>query len=1021
MRTGRVSARRCLFLLALVFIALCTAQDVQAEIDFPEGESSLPIQIEATHATFEQKGDQEVWQLSGACRISQGGTVATAEDAVLWIDYSEPFSALPHKVTVYLEGEVVVSYTEAPAADDSKPNLNPTKFTGPTWMGYFFTSDQIKFPKDRSTSAQAVSQAIYQRGSRALPTANHLAESQPAPITNIQYQENLPSANPLPQSGQPNRRVQIFSRYSTGYQILAQPNQTEAGTILMLDSGVNILIQGLSELDTVNILADRIVLWSKNDVRGLAQGTQQTGTVPVELYLEGNIVFRQGDQVVYADRMYYNVADEYGMILDAELLAPVPGHQGLLRLKAEVLQKVNRTQYLGYKASLTTSRLGVPRYWFQSNQIEFEDIQTPIVDPFSGQQMYDPISGDPLIDHERLATSRGNLLYFGGLPVFYWPTMAANLETPGFYLNSAGYGNDDVFGTQITSEWDNYQLLGIRNPWEGTTWDTSIDYYSERGLALGTHFDFNDTYFPLMRTPATGYLDAWGINDDGFDNLGRGRRMLTPEEDMRGRIYSQYRQTFLGDWQYSSELGYITDRNFLESYFESEWDNRKDQTTGFELKRLRGNRSFAMSMDSRLNDFFMETEWLPRVDHYWLGQSLLFDKLTYYSHASLGYARLLPASTPTDPDDAVDFDPLPYEVEREGVRAVWRQEVDLPFEIGPTKAVPYALGELGYWGQDIDGNDISRAYGQLGVRNSLLIWSADHGHQSRLWNLNGLAHKVTFFSDISYTDSSQDMDQFPLYDNIDDNAQEHFQRRLKFNTYGLPAGTNVPLEVDPRYFAARYGMQGSVASPVAEIAEDMTVGRFEIRQRWQTKRGPRGAERIIDWISFDAGASVFPDSDRDNYGESLGLVNYDFNWEVGNRLTVVSNGYWDFFDGGLQTMSVGGFINRPQVGYFYLGYTNINEPFQSHIMTASLQYRMTEKWLAGLASSYDFNNVGDLGQRLSLTRIGESSLISMQFNVDPSRDNVSIGLNIEPRFFARSRYSTINGEPLPPLGAFGIE
>ena len=1013
-------ASRRMFLLLLTAILFCTAQ-VQAEIDFPEGEQNLPIKIKATHSSYEQKGDKEVWQLSGECRISQGGTVATADDAVLWIQYSEPFSQLPHKVTVYLEGDVAVRYAEDQLAESSQKNLQPTEFRGPTWMGYFFTSDHIEFPKNRSTSGKAISQAIYQRGARSLPTANHLGEAQPAPIMHIQYQENLSAPNPLPQSGEPNRRVQIFSRYSTGYQILGQPNQTEQGTILMLDSGVNILIQGMTEVDTVNILADRIVLWSKKDVRNLAQGKQQTGTVPVEIYLEGNIVFRQGDQVVFADRMYYNVADEYGTILDAELLTPLPDHQGLLRLKAEVLQKVNRSQYQGHKASLTTSRLGVPRYWFQSNTISFEDTQTPILDPLTGQQQYDPISGEPLIDHDRLATSRGNLLYFGGLPVFYWPTLAANLQNPSFYLNNVGYGRDDVFGTQFTSEWDNYELLGIRHPWEGTEWDTSIDYYSKRGLGLGTHFEFNDTYFPLMRTPATGFLDAWGINDKGFDNLGRGRRMLTPEADMRGRILSQYRQTFLGDWQYTSELGYITDRNFLESYYETEWDNNKDQSTGLEVKRLRDNRAFSFTWDARMNDFFMETEWLPRMDHYWLGQSMLFDKLTYYSHASLGYARLLPDSTPTDPDDAADFDPLPYEEEREGVRAVWRQEVDLPFELGPTKMVPYALGELGYWGQDLNGNDISRAYGQLGVRNSLLMWSANHGHQSRLWNVNGLAHKVTFYSDLSYSDSSQDMDQFPLYDNIDDNAQEHFQRRLKFNTYGLPAGTDVPLQVDPRYYAARYGMQGSVTSPVAEIAEDMTVGRFEVRQRWQTKRGPRGAERIIDWISLDVGASVFPESNRDNFGESLGLVNYDFNWEVGNRLTIVSNGYWDFFDEGLQTTTVGGFINRPQVGYLYLGYTNINEPFRSHIMTASMQYRMTEKWVTGLASSYDFNDVGDLGQRLSLTRIGESSLISLNFNVDPSRDNVSIGLNIEPRFFATSRFSRINGEPIPPLGAFGIE
>ena len=44
---------------------------------------------------------------------------------------------------------------------------------------------------------------------------------------------------------------------------------------------------------------------------------------PLEIYMEGNIVFRQGERVIYADRMYYNVPNETGTILNAEMLTPV--------------------------------------------------------------------------------------------------------------------------------------------------------------------------------------------------------------------------------------------------------------------------------------------------------------------------------------------------------------------------------------------------------------------------------------------------------------------------------------------------------------------------------------------------------------------------------------------------------------------------------------------------------------------------------------------------------------------------
>ena len=34
--------------------------------------------------------------------------------------------------------------------------------------------------------------------------------------------------------------------------------------------------------------------------------------MPLEIYMEGNIVFRQGDRTVYADRMFYDVRRQIG-------------------------------------------------------------------------------------------------------------------------------------------------------------------------------------------------------------------------------------------------------------------------------------------------------------------------------------------------------------------------------------------------------------------------------------------------------------------------------------------------------------------------------------------------------------------------------------------------------------------------------------------------------------------------------------------------------------------------------------
>ena len=39
---------------------------------------------------------------------------------------------------------------------------------------------------------------------------------------------------------------------------------------------------------------------------------------PLELYLEGNVVFRQGERTIYAQRMYYDVRRETGIVLGTD-------------------------------------------------------------------------------------------------------------------------------------------------------------------------------------------------------------------------------------------------------------------------------------------------------------------------------------------------------------------------------------------------------------------------------------------------------------------------------------------------------------------------------------------------------------------------------------------------------------------------------------------------------------------------------------------------------------------------------
>jgi hypothetical protein len=1012
-------------------LLVLAAAPLWAAVELPVGNPTEAISIRAGGAMHWKQGAYEVWVLRNDVQLTQGDVSARGHEAVLWIDRAEAFSGRPSKIIAYLEGNVHVDFGRAgdPHAISGR---RAQSLQDHTWLGRFHTTGGIELAAPLTGEEPQVRPAIFMRGTsirdsevRPLRQASTTADEEgvvPASrVTPAQFtREEIapPSGTPLAPAGQ---RVRIDSRNNRAFNPHYIIDQERNERVVVVNTGVIIRIDGLDELGSVTIDTDRLVTWVPN-VAPRSPGFQQaieSGAGPLEFYLEGNIIFRQGDRVIYADRMYYNVIQEYGVVLNAEMLTPVPQYQGFLRLKADVLQQVNRQRFEAYNAALTSSRIGIPRYWFSSQNVSVDDVQTPVVDPFTGLPLLSP-AGEPQVEHQLLATSQNNFIRLAGVPVFYWPTIATDLTEPTYYVTGMKLKNDRVFGVGVQLDWNLYQLLGIENKPPNTKWTLSTDFFNLRGPALGTNFEYFGEGLFGAGGPYRGFIDAWGIHDDGTDNLGRDWRDLALPNDFRGRLLGRHRQYLPNEFILSAEVGLASDYNFLEQYYELEWDTFKDQSTGLELKKILGNNSFALSSDVRPNGFVTDTEWLPRGDHFIFGQPLLFDRLTWHAHTSVGYARMREASGPFDPAQVAVVSPLPWEEDVQGIRAATRHEIDLPLDVGPAKVVPYVLGEAAYWGEDLSGQDLTRGYAQAGVKASIPVWRADPLVTSELFNLTGLAHKITYEAEFLYAEASQDLADLPLYDALDDNASEFTRRQMAVRTFGQAQGTFVPLSFDERFFALRSNLQGSVSSPV-EIADDQVQFRMGVNQRWQSKRGLPGQQRIIDWIVLDVHAVLFPDSARDNFGAAVGLVDYDFQWHVGDRLTLLSDGFFDGYDQGLRQATIGGLISRPEYGNVYVGFRSTEGPISSNIATGSLSYRMSEKWIATAGASWDFGTAGNIGQNFALTRVGESFLIRLGFNFDASRDNLGATFGIEPRFLPNARLGRVGGVQIPPAGALGLE
>ena len=1053
------------FLVALTAVKPSTA----AEIGVPLSDPKFAIDAFAHQATKQKQGSFDVYTLSGGCRIYQGSFSATCDKAHIWVDRSLPDSLAeghPKKAIVQTLGNCEVRWSNEQRVQDEE------------WMGRLFSNFDVAFhvdvwdqangqapdldwsTRDAVRSAIAWSSEDDATHTRlaaqitTLPQSMQIGNAQlggtvleagSGPLFESTQQSPWPlAAGEAVQSYQPPGQIDMGPAPVLGPVALSSPtpsartarigaktfavtgrggiepelktqNRPDRGdSVVTISRGMRLMFGGASvqtssgpmDLGTVLIEADRAVIWTADLSRLMSQ---KIDDLPVEVYIEGNVVFQQGQRRIYADRMYYNVQAEYGMILGAEVLTPAPQYEGIVRLKADVIQQRSRENFLAYSAALTSSRLGVPRYWLQSDRIELSDRRNETNRTLFGL----PLAGRTVEQTGMQAKARHNFVYLEGLPVLYWPILNTNVDTSSFYVSGFKFKNDTIFGSQYMVDFDAYQILGLQGI-DGTRWKFSTDYLSKRGFALGTNFTYNVPNSTFR--PTNGYLDVWGIRDRGLDFLGGDRFNLPPERDTRGRLIFKHKQYLSPDTELWAEVGLVSDRNFLEQYFEQEWDTQKDASTALRLRQYYDQQMFDLWGQTRLNKFHTETEWFPRLDHYWLGQSI-GDVFTYYSHSDVGYARQRVASTPTNASEAAKFQLQPWEVTASGLHAVTRHELNLPIDTGYYKFVPFISGEAGQWGQDVTGNDITRLTGQAGLKTSIPMWRTFPDVQSSVLNLNGLAHKISFESEYLYADTSRDLDQFPLYNPIDDNSQEHFRRRLVFNTFG---GV-LPDQFESTNYAARQSMQRYVSAASSEVVTNQLQSRFGIHQRLQTKRGVAGRERIADVVEFDVDAIFFGKPDRDNFGESVGGINYDFRYHIGDRFTLISDGYYDLFKSGLMATTLGGVLSRPGRGEIYLGVTSLEGPISSLLLTTSFNYRMNEKWVAVGGTSVDLGKTGNIGQSLGLTRIGESFLIRVGATVDNARKNFAFNFSFEPRFFQRQGLGVVAGQLIPPAGLYGLE
>jgi len=991
-RWARVAAA-LIGMIALTLIPF--AQTARAE-DPP----ALPAILNAIHITAEMGFDWQephqtshVWLLRGNCRLQQGDTKLEARQMVIWTDRTAD-DPPQERVTVYLEDNVRMEWPGGTR-------------TAQVSMVELSTSEEVSFRIARPLSGRNA------QGDPIFVRACEYRRAHRKPIRRTQFVlpgdnaagpelKSLPVQPPV--GGM--RRLRVFQRSAVPYNVFSfeSNDTTPPEQVWILSGGVTILIDGLDDerfatlvpggVGTVSLSADRIVIWTQSAAsKDFTSETIQSRETPLQIYLEGNIVARQGDHVLRADRAYYDAREDRALVLKAELKVNSPELPFSLRVRSEKLRQLSKSSFHAEQAWVSTSRFGKPGYRLQSTDVFLEE--RPPRSFFSSEPTaVNPETGLPEVETVPWATSMNSTLLVDDVPLFYWPYASTPLEDPGTPLRRVSVENDRIFGVQARTVWDLYKVFGMETP-PGSRLDLNLDYLSDRGPGVGLDGAYSGVDMFGLPGVYKGSGLGYYIHDDGTDNLGLDRRSLAPNDPNRGRVLWRHRQNIFEDLTLQAELGWISDRNFLEQYYEEEFDTGKDNETLIYGKYEHDNFAISALGKAQVNDFDTTTGWLPRGDLYVLSEPLFDGWMNWSTHSSAGYGHLNPAVAPTDPTDL--FSPLPYVTDAEGAVLMTRHELNAPFQLGPVNVVPYALGEAAYWSEDLNGNELGRLYGSAGVRASILFWKVFPNVQSDILGLRGLAHKMTFDADYSISESSADLADIPQYNEFDDTAQLRFRNRLLVNTFG----GMLPSPFDPRSYAVRSGAAHNVTAPYHELVDDQHVLRLGWRHRLQTKTGPLHNQRTVDWMTLDLEGSFYPNEDRDNFGQPFGLLGARYNWNLSERTTFVASALYDTFDGAHQQLwDVGLISQRSTRGSVYLGVRQVKGgALDSQILTASYSYAMSPKWISTFGTAYDLGENENRGQSLTVTRVGADFLLHFGANFDASKNNVGVAFMIEPRFF----------------------
>lgn len=812
--------------------------------------------------------------------------------------------------------------------------------------------------------------------------------------------------------------------------------------------------------EEVELGADNAVGWihgAKAEDLGGDGPPPQTKTddkTEVELYLQGNVVIRtmseqqQGvgkppqkmEQVLRAQEIYYDVSKSKALAICGNMELNVMGFPDNVRLKADEIWQLGKNEYRMFRNEVSSSKRQTDPGLKMTTRQSVLTSRTAVRRNIFGFPYRNLKTGETEVGFERILTSQSVFVRIFDTPIFWEPRNKTDVNEPMGPLKSLSFGNDQIFGVQLYLTWDMYKLLGVR-PGDNSRWLLHTDYLSLRGPAFGSDYDYSGPDLFGFGRQQAGFFRFYGIDDEhklegGQDNLGgdRGPEPFTPH--YRGRVQWRHTQDLYEDGttyvRANGQIEYLSDKNYLEQYYNQEYNTMPNQETFMDLYGAKGNTGGSLLFEQNLaRPWVTETNWLPKADGYMIGQNL-FDVATYNAKASVAYGQLRPASiypvpvgqgvvNPQVANNLLITNPSPQDVADSTGRLDFMQKLDAPFDLGPFRIDPYGIVDMTYYSQDLAGKSRDRFYGGGGVRESFTVSRLYDEVYNELFNVHGLYHKSTWSANFYAAHSDTSYTLLPQMDRLNDDATDYEhnlvtpreQTLTDANGRVLAGGyylSNSPV-FDPQLLAIRRLVLDRV-----DTLDSIQELQLSTNQRLQTKRGFPGAEHTVDWMTLDMSMALFPNANRDNFGQAAGMFEYKYLWHIGDRTSISSNGWYDprAFGNGLADVryaDIGLNFTRPDGTLYQVTY-RYTDPIDSRALQGSITYAMSRRYKVSFSTSYDFGLNQAQTIQMTFLRTGADMTAQIGFSYNAIQQNFGFQIAFLPNLALAQSPNLLSGAPV---------